>query len=136
MKKERNYKIVALVIITPVGFYTKFYHGPFEDMAHQYLGGFFYVIFWALLWSLTLPRARALTVSVAVFIATCAVEFLQLWHPPFLEYLRSFFIGRTILGTSFTWYDFPWYAAGSIAACFLLTGIKKAAVSRLNKQSE
>jgi hypothetical protein len=38
-----------------------------------------------------------------VLVATCLLEFLQLWHPPLLEAVRSTFIGRTVLGTSFTW---------------------------------
>jgi hypothetical protein len=44
---------------------------------------------------------------------TCALEFLQLWHPPLLESLRSNFIGRTILGSYFDWSDFTYYFAGS-----------------------
>jgi hypothetical protein len=50
--------------------------------------------------------------AIVVLLATCALEFLQLWHPPFLEYLRSSFIGRTVLGTSFAWLDFPYYVLG------------------------
>ncbi len=47
-----------------------------------------------------------------VFLGTCALECLQLWHPPFLESLRSHFIGQTILGTTFAGADFPYYFLG------------------------
>ena len=56
---------------------------------------------------------KAARIALAVLIATCILEFLQLWHPPLLEWLRSFFIGRTILGSYFDWSDFPYYFIGS-----------------------
>ncbi len=127
MPSERKYLTIALLVIVPAGFYTKFYSGQFEFTVHNYLGGFFYEIFWILLFVMLFPRAKASTVALTFFVATCGIEFLQLWHPPFLELLRSNFIGRTILGNSFTWYDFPWYLAGSLAGYLLAKGIKKAA---------
>jgi len=45
--------------------------------------------------------------------STCLLEFLQLWRPPFLEMLRSYFIGATVLGSSFAWFDFAYYFFGS-----------------------
>jgi hypothetical protein len=38
---------------------------------------------------------------------------MQLWHPPWLEWMRGYFLGRTILGSTFDWWDFPYYFAGS-----------------------
>jgi hypothetical protein len=49
---------------------------------------------------------------VAVFAVTCALEVLQLWHPAPLEAVRGTFLGRTLLGTTFVWWDFPHYALG------------------------
>jgi Flp pilus assembly protein TadB len=53
------------------------------------------------------------------------LEFLQLWHPSFLEFLRSNFIGRTILGTSFTWSDFPYYLVGGGIGWLLMKRLQK-----------
>jgi hypothetical protein len=50
-----------------------------------------------------------------VFIITSALEVLQLWHPKFLEMIRSSFIGSALIGTTFSWLDFPHYAMG----CFI-----------------
>ena len=71
-----------------------------------------YEIFWCLLIFLIFLKAKPGTIAVSVFSITCILEFLQLWHPPFLEELRSVFIGKTLLGTTFAWSDFPHYAAG------------------------
>jgi hypothetical protein len=44
-----------------------------------------------------------------VLAITCALEVLQLWHPPFLQAIRSTFAGRALIGTTFVWWDFIYY---------------------------
>jgi hypothetical protein len=62
-----------------------------------------------------LPRKQYVSkIPVSVFIITCALEFLQLWHPWFLEKIRSYYFGSALIGTTFTWWDFPHYAIGCI----------------------
>ncbi len=73
----------------------------------------FYEILWCVVFGLCLPRTRAWRIAAGVLVVTCILEFLQLWHPPILEWLRSDFIGRSILGSWFDWNDFPYYFAGS-----------------------
>ena len=109
---RRFWTAISLVVIVPLGFYSKFYAGPAAAWVNNSLGGVFYEVFWCLLISLSLDTARPGVVAAFVLIVTCCLEFLQLWHPPFLALLRSTFIGRTILGTSFTWSDFPYYFLG------------------------
>ncbi len=108
--------LISLLIITPLGFASKFYNGPpgawrFND----YAGGVFYEIFWCLVVILLLPYTSAFLVASFVLVITCFLEFLQLWHPPFLEAIRSTFIGSALIGTTFTWWDFPHYVIG----CFM-----------------
>jgi hypothetical protein len=106
--------LVALAVIVPLGFYLKLgYRGPFAPWVHDSFGGVLYVIFWCLAVALVLPRVAPSRIATSVLAATCAVEFSQRWHPPFLEWLRSFLIGRTILGTFFDWSDFPYYFVGA-----------------------
>jgi hypothetical protein len=113
--------IAAIVIAAAMGLYSKrLYHGPAAGWVHDSLGGVFYEIFWCLALSLALPRWRAARIALVVLIATCILEFLQLWHPPLLEWLRANFIGRTILGSYFDWTDFPYYFLGSAAGLVCL----------------
>jgi hypothetical protein len=108
-----KYTVASLAVIVPVGFYSKFYRGPGALWVNGSLGGVFYDIFWCLLVALILPRARPGKIALAVLTATCFLEFLQLWHPPFLEAIRRTFLGATILGSTFDWSDFPYYFVGS-----------------------
>lgn len=115
MKSEHSRRIrtvISLTILIPLGFYTKSYKGCLAEWINASSGGAFYEIFWCLLVFL-FSEIRPSIIALSVLIATCCLEFLQLWHTPVLEWLRSFFIGRTILGTTFDWWDFPYYFIGS-----------------------
>jgi hypothetical protein len=105
--------MIVLLLVVPVGLYSKFYVGPAAHWINNSLSGVFYEIFWCLLIFLLLPETKPWIIAASVLVATCLLEFLQLWHPPFLELARSYFIGRAVLGTSFTWWDFPYYFLGS-----------------------
>jgi hypothetical protein len=102
-----------MLVITPVGFASKFYSGPAEDWVRNSLGGVFYVIFWCLVLFFIFPRMKPTIIALVVLLATCSLEFLQLWHPAPLEWLRKSFLGRTVLGTTFMWSDFPYYVVGA-----------------------
>ena len=111
--KQHRCTLLSLFIIIPVGFYSKFYNGPAAEWINNSLGGIFCEIFWCLLIFLFFNRISPWKIATAVFCLTCALEFVQLWHPYFLELIRSNFIGRTIIGTSFIWSDFFYYFIGS-----------------------
>jgi hypothetical protein len=115
--------LISIAFVALAGFYGKRYQGPGHHWVNDSLGGVFYEILWCLVAGLLLPCLKAARIAVAVLIATCILEFLQLWHPPFLEWLRSFFIGRTILGSYFDWLDFPYYFAGSALGWLWLRAI-------------
>ncbi|HYA16013.1 MAG TPA: DUF2809 domain-containing protein [Bryobacteraceae bacterium] len=104
----------SLVVIVPLGFWLKLYKGPGAHWLNDSFDGALYEIFWCLVAAFVVPRARPVRIAAGVLIATCALEFLQLWHPPFLEAIRSHFLGAAILGTTFDWMDFPYYFLGCL----------------------
>jgi len=115
--------LIAILAITPIGFYSKFYEGPAATWVNDSLGGLFYEIFWCLVGFLLFPAARPWKIATVVVSVTCLLEVLQLWHPHFLEVIRGNFIGSTIIGTSFVWSDFPYYFVGSAIGGVLLEWI-------------
>lgn len=122
---DRKWTLLFIIIVVPAGFYTKLYSGPLSDWVNNSLGGILYVIFWSLLFSLFVPKTSPLKITFIVFCTTCFIEFLQLWHPPFLEVIRSNFIGRTILGSTFSWLDIFHYILGFIFSLMLLSYLNK-----------
>jgi hypothetical protein len=125
LSKQRFLILLLLIVVVPVGFFTKFYDGPAKAWVNDSLGGLLYEVFWCLVAYFFFPKTKPIVNAVSVFIVTCLLEILQLWHPAFLEILRGNFIGRTILGNSFNWFDFPYYFIGSAMGYFLLIVISK-----------
>ena len=106
---------LSLLVVTPLGFAFKFYSGPGNGWFNNYGAGVLYEIFWILLAFLFFPSKRSANViPVYVFLITCILELLQLWHPPFLETIRSSFLGSALIGTTFVWWDFPHYVLGCL----------------------
>ena len=132
MNRQRLLILLSFIVITPIGFMTKFYEGPGQDWVSDSLGGLFYEVFWCLVFGFIFVKARPFKIALWVFLITCLLEFVQLWHPPFLEFLRGNFIGRTILGSSFNWFDFPYYLVGSGVGYFWLKTVKKLSMQGAN----
>ncbi|MCA1992128.1 MAG: DUF2809 domain-containing protein [Coleofasciculus sp. S288] len=120
---------VSLLIVTPLGILSKFYYGPAQVWVNDYSGDILYEIFWCLFFFLLIPTRKAITqIPLWVFAVTCVLEILQLWKSPFLEAIRATFIGRTLLGTTFVWWDFPHYAVGSLLGWLWLLQIWRSAL--------
>ena len=110
---------VASFLVLLLGYWIRF-----TPLAPAWLrdsgGGALYVVLLALLAAVVRPRAHLGWLAAGAFGVTCAVEFLQLWHPAWLEALRHTFPGRLVLGTTFLWSDFPPYAGGAVLGYLLL----------------
>ena len=113
VNKLRKYCLYSLLVVISIGFAFKFYTGPVRWWFNNYGAGLFYEIFWILLVFLILPKERLVhKIPLWVFIITCILEILQLWNPWVLQAIRSSFIGRALIGTTFAWLDFVHYAVG------------------------
>lgn len=77
------------------------------------MGGAPYVALWATVFRFVSLRVPPLACALAALALTCALEVLQLWHPPWLEAVRGHTLGALVLGTSFDWADFPPYVVGA-----------------------
>jgi len=123
---KRKWILVALFIVTPTGFLFKWYSGPAHRWFNNYGAGVMYEIFWCLLIFFFYPRKKAATkIAVGVLLVTSILETLQLWHPWFLQQVRSTFLGGTLLGTTFVWWDFPHYVLGCVIGWLCMRVILK-----------
>jgi hypothetical protein len=130
-RKKKNYSshrvidtFALLSVIIIAGLYTKLYDGLFHHWVSDSLSGVIYVLFWCLVISLPGVWKKG-NISIAVFLLTCILEFLQLWHPPFLNAIRSHQFGAYLLGTVFHWTDFPYYAVGCGLGYLLMKSLDK-----------
>jgi len=110
------YRIVLFInicVIIPLGYSIRYAQDAIPEWVHDAGGSIAYEIFWILLGALLFPQQPLRRIAIAVFLATCGIEFLQLWHPPFLQAARATLAGRLVLGNTFSWADFPAYVVGS-----------------------
>jgi len=102
-----------MVAVVSLGYWVRF-HGPGPEWLNDALGSVAYEVFWiALFWGCFVGRSP-FKISLGVLLATCGLEFLQLWQPSLLQALRATIPGRLVLGNTFNWTDFPPYIVGSV----------------------
>jgi len=119
---------LLLLVVTPLGFAFKAYSGPGSGWFNYYGAGCLYEVFWILIAFLCFPSKRSVSrIPICVFLVTSILEFLQLWHPPFLEVIRSFYVGKALIGTTFVWWDFPHYVLGCVAGWLVIRRISQRA---------
>ncbi|MBN1154161.1 DUF2809 domain-containing protein [candidate division KSB1 bacterium] len=121
--------IYSLIVLIPVGFYSKFYNGPLALWVNNSLGGLFYVVFWIFLFCLIFPRVNKNYIILWVVFVTCILEFSQLCHAPILEWIRSCFIGRTLIGNSFHWNDMLYYVLGGLV-CWIWINLMERRITK------
>jgi hypothetical protein len=107
---------LALAVVVPAGLASKLLGGPW---LRDFGVGVLYEVFWILAVLLVRPWLSAAVVAVVVLVATSLLEVLQLWHPAWLEAVRNTFVGHALLGSHFSWWDFPHYVAGCIVGALL-----------------
>jgi hypothetical protein len=124
---KRGIIFLCLCLAVASGFYMwRYYRGPESYWVRYFFSGSVYVIIWCLLFFLLWPsRKNVIRIPIAVFLATCALEFLQLWKPDFLQAFRSTLAGAAILGTSFVWQQFPFYILGAVVSIIILGLLEK-----------
>ena len=123
--RRRMIAIGLLPFVVAFGFGCKYYRGPGSDWVNNWgPASAAYEWLWMLIVFALIPRRTAITrIAFGVFAATCAVEFLQLWQPAWLQQIRSTLPGKFVLGTTFSWWDFPAYLVGSIVGAWMLYSI-------------
>ena len=107
---------ILILIVVPLGLFSKVYTGIGEKWVHDYLGDILYEILWCLVFFSFFKSKKATTIiPISVFIVTSIIEFSQLFFDFVPNKIRSTVIWKLLLGSSFVWWDFIYYAVG----CFL-----------------
>ena len=131
--RRRILIFISLLIIVPLGLYSKAHTGIAQDWVRDYSGDVLYEILWCLIVLWFIPRskdkiARRNTtgkIALGVFIVTCAIEVSQLWFHLVPRVLRSHILWKLILGAGFAWWDFPHYALGSLIGWWWIYSISR-----------
>ena len=119
--------LASLAVFMVIGYALKFYRGPGDEWVNT-MGpaSIPYEIILILTAFFFAPRyENVLPIAIGVCIVTCLLEFLQLYTPPWLQAIRGTFLGRALLGNTFSWWDLPAYPVGCLAGYWYLLWLLK-----------
>ena len=116
----RLYKLTLMVLVLITALYTKEYHGEFEQIIHNKVGGIFYVLFFALLFSVVFRRWKFWWPVVMAFGVTSVLEFIQYFRFSYMVELTRMKVFAYLFGVSFSWGDFVYYLIGGVLALLVL----------------
>ncbi len=113
-RMTRIFSALGLVLVIPLGLVSKVYSGWGSAWVEGYLGDILFEMAWIFFIACLWPRVSAKHLSLWVFGLTSGVEVLQLWQPPWLQAIRATLAGKLLLGSTFVWGDFFYYALGCL----------------------
>lgn len=124
---NRNLVLFFLIlIIIPLGLFSKSYTGIGQTWVHDYSGDILYEILWCLVFFWFFPGKKAtVKIPLWVFIVTSLIEVSQLFFARVRVALRETIIWKLLLGSTFVWWDFPHYAVGCLLGWLLLDRIDR-----------
>ncbi len=128
--RYRLWLLLAIFLVTPLGFYAKLYSGPAEFWVNNSLGGILYEIFWCLVAGFLFIRVKPWVLASVVWGVTTVLEVFQLSEFYLLQWGRQYFLGRALLGTTFVWSDFLYYILGCLGGWALLFIFKRYSIDK------
>lgn len=126
MKSVTFYRLlcgIALILIVIIGLGTKAYAGYGQAWVNNFFGDVLYEMAWIWFVSAVRPRWSVSRIAIATFFVTSLIEFSQL--VPFPSAWKAQLWWRLLLGTHFTWLDFPYYAAGCLLGAVSLIWLRR-----------
>jgi hypothetical protein len=109
---HRSIVLINILAIVPLGYIVRF-SPSLPEYIRDPAGSIAYEIFWILTILFIYPPADRQRTAIWVCLGSCAIEFLQLYQPPWLQAIRATLPGRLVLGSTFLWSDLPVYFIGS-----------------------
>lgn len=114
---------VVLGIIVAVGIWTQVgYRGWARAWVDNFSGDILYEMAWIMFFGLILRRTKSARIAWSVFIVTCLIEVSQLIPLP--KELKSNIVWRSLMGTSFGWWDLLHYALGCVIGWWILKTLR------------
>ena len=112
--RTRYFSFLILTIIAGVA--SRAFPSVLPSALGKYPGDALWTIAVYLIWCILLPGASPLKITGLALVISYADEIMQLYHAPWIDGIRSTYLGHIILGSSFAWADIVAYTAGGLLA--------------------
>ena len=113
--QQRLPVMVALGVVIGLGLASRTYDGLFPNAFGKYPGDALWTVAAYLGWKLVVPAMVPWKLGLMALGQSFGVEFLQLYHAPWLDGIRGNYFGHLLLGSTFNPMDFVAYSVGTTA---------------------
>ena len=113
--QQRLPVMVALGGVIGLGWASRVYDGLFPNALGKYPGDALWTVAVYLGWKLVVPAMVPWKLGLMALGQSFGVEFLQLYHAPWLDGIRGNYFGHLLLGSTFNPMDFVAYSVGTTA---------------------
>ena len=117
--QQRLPVMVALGVVIGLGLASRTYDGLFPNALEKYPGDALWTVAVYLGWKLVFPAMVPWKLGLMALGQSLGVEFLQLYHAPWLDGIRRNRFGHLLLGSTFNPMDLVAYSVGA-AVVFLI----------------
>jgi hypothetical protein len=129
-QRNRLIYAVAIVLVIGTGLLLRSHLLPLPAFLVKYGGDALWALVVFLGFGFAFRRSSTAWIAVAAVCFAWTVEFLQLYHAPWIEAIRATRPGRLVLGSSFNGPDLMAYvigiAVGALAECVSFRGARSA----------
>ena len=113
--QQRLPVMVALAVVIGLGLASRAYDGLFPNALGKYPGDALWTVAVYLGWKLVVPAMAPWKLGLMALGQSFGVEFLQLYHAPWLDGIRGNYFGHLLLGSTFNSMDLVAYSVGTTA---------------------
>ena len=113
--QQRLPVMVALGVVIGLGLASRTYDGLFPNAFGKYPGDALWTVAAYLGWKLVVPAMVPWKLGLMALGQSFGVEFLQLYHTPWLDGIRGNHFGHLLLGSTFNPMDLVAYSVGATA---------------------
>jgi hypothetical protein len=118
MLGQRKWSIYLSIILATVimGLGSRHFAMYLPRWVNLYLGDFLWAFMMFFIFAILL-RGKSTLQIIAISLAYCyLIEISQIYHSPWIDYIRQSTVGHLILGRGFLWSDLISYTIGILAA--------------------
>ncbi len=119
MNRNRLYYVLLIVVTVMLGLTSRHFTDVFPQWVRSYLGDVLWalMVFW--IFGFFFNRKGSLTITIYAMVFSFAIEISQLYHAPWIDFVRNTKIGGLVLGFGFLWSDLICYSIGIGCVYFL-----------------
>lgn len=110
-RNPRTYLLIMVMLIA-IGLPARTIQDQLPMWYVQYFGDYLWAMLLFFGFALAFQNVNTFKVAIITLLFTYSIEISQLFHPQWLEYLRSFKFFGLILGYGFLWSDILAYTLG------------------------